>query len=170
MGLRWVEPLKTYSKEIEKDCKSVIQNEREGKKGKEHIKWRKRKGQRKKGRDVIRDVFSFLFFLWTRSYGKLIVSTAYLPFSPPQSNKHTKSDWKVWNAQQQKSDSSGSTALQHSLCFHYHIVSWKPCESADGAMDYPACMGCRLGSMKDTYRVSQGKGILQTESRPQGLK
>lgn len=71
-------------------------------------------------RNVILEGFLFPFLLMDsrikqRSYEKLIMSTAYLPFSPPKSNKHTQSNWKMVNAQQQRVDSPGSTAPQHSL-------------------------------------------------------
>lgn len=55
-----------------------------------------------------------------RSYGNHIMSTAYHLL---QSNKRSRSNWKMGNAQEQRADSSGSTALQRSLCFHYHILS-----------------------------------------------
>lgn len=90
-------------------------------------------------------VEGFLFFKLTpcgHDYEKIIMSAAYLAFSPPQSNKHTRrraEDGKCTTTRM--SDSSGSMALQHSFCFYYHILSWKPGETVDGAMDYPACMG-----------------------------
>lgn len=91
----------------------------------------------------------------------LIISMAYVPFSSPPPNKDTQNNWKIGTARQQRVDSSGSTALRRSLCFHYRTASWEPDEINDGAMDYPAWTRCRVWSMKDTDRVSPGKGILQ---------
>lgn len=167
MGLKWAEPSKTYSREGEKDYKSAWERKRKKQIGNgERGRVRERQHCMPQWWDPWRFccLSSKLVSLWTRT-SKLIMSSAYLPFSPPQSNKHTKSNWKMGNAQQQKSDTSGSTALRHSLCFHYHILSRTPGESADGAVDYPTCMGCRVWSMKDTDRVGRGR-----ESGPQGLK
>lgn len=61
-----------------------------------------------------------------RSYGKLIMSSAYLPFSPPQRNKHT-DDYKMGNVQQQRVDSSGSMATSALSLFslpHTVLEAW----------------------------------------------
>lgn len=84
------------------------------------------------------------FFLWTLASNiNLITPMAYLPFSSLPANKETQSYWEIGTARQQRLDSSRSTALQHSLCFHYRTASWEPDEINDGAMDYPAWTGRR---------------------------
>lgn len=58
--------------------------------------------------------------------------------------KAIRGKYKSGNAQE---DEEEGVTLQdqwhfsNALRFHYHILSRKPGETVDGAMDYPACMG-----------------------------
>ncbi|KAG8005703.1 hypothetical protein GBF38_001661 [Nibea albiflora] len=82
-----------------------------------------------------------------RSHGKHIMSAAYHPFSPPQKQQtlaEPPEDGKMHkNKELTLQDQRHYSALSP-FSLPHTVLFWKPGESADGAMDYPGWMACRV--------------------------
>lgn len=107
-------------------------------------------------------------------YRKLIMSTAYLPFSPPQSNKHTWSNWKTGNGQQQRMTLQDQRHDAASLSVF--ITSHCPGSRVRLLMELWIILHawddrCEQRLKHEGHRLCQPRQRhITTESRPQGLK
>lgn len=134
--------------------------------GGKNQKWRKRKGQSKHFMLHRRGSWSFRF-LFPNSHIKqccnrnLIIPMAYLPFPSPPANKDTEKledrsciTTKIWLLQINRTTALSPLSLPGTVLG----ARW---DQWQRYMDYPAWLGCRVGSMKDTHCVKPDKRIFQ---------
>lgn len=140
--------------------------------------WRTKKGRNRKGhwehfmlqrRNSWRSSFRFLNLVSSCGHGYeiIIMSTAYLTFSPLESNKHTRwanIRWEMHNKKKEWLFRINGTS-ECALFSLPHTVLEAAGETVDGAMDYPACMGWPMWTESEAWRTqivsAKAKGILQ---------